>query len=131
MTITTQDVRNDLASNARLRAAINVGNVVLVQADSVTGEPKGISVELAREIVARLEVPINLNVYNAAGKVFEVLKRKVATPTLSRLSHQYEGYDFREGHHFMGGKSRGRGGSDRDHPAQQIQAHCRRDLPRK
>jgi membrane-bound lytic murein transglycosylase MltF len=59
-----------------LRAAINVGNVVLVQTDPDTGEPKGISVELAREIAARLEVPIDLIVYNAAGKVFEALTRK-------------------------------------------------------
>jgi len=74
--ISTSNAKSDLAPTGRLRAAINVGNAVLVQADPGTGEPKGISVELAREIAARLDVPIDLIVYTAAGKVFEALNRK-------------------------------------------------------
>jgi polar amino acid transport system substrate-binding protein len=76
MTISTPDARNDLAPTGRLRAAINVGNAVLVQPDPVTGEPKGLSVELAHKVAARLEVPIDLIVYTAAGKVFEALNHK-------------------------------------------------------
>src|SRR5215213_9353546 len=40
----------------RLRAAINFGNAVLAQRDPVTGEPRGVSVELARALGQRLGV---------------------------------------------------------------------------
>jgi polar amino acid transport system substrate-binding protein len=76
MNNSTLNARNDLALTGRLRAAINVGNTVLVQTDPSTGEPKGLTVDLAREIAARLDVPVDLIVYAAAGKVFEAIKRK-------------------------------------------------------
>ena len=41
-------VVTDLAPTGRLRAAINFGNPVLAQKDPATGEPCGISVDLAR-----------------------------------------------------------------------------------
>jgi polar amino acid transport system substrate-binding protein len=62
---------NDLAPNGTLRAAINVGNAVLAQRGPAGGEPTGVSVDLAREFARRLGVPVQLIVYDAAGKVVE------------------------------------------------------------
>ena len=66
--------RAELAAGGKLRAAINLGNPVLAQKDAATGEPRGISVDLARELARRLEVPVELVVFDAAGKVFEALQ---------------------------------------------------------
>ena len=65
---------HDLAPQGRLRAAINFGNVVLAQQDERTGEARGVSVALARELGRHLGVPVELVTYDAAGKVFEGLK---------------------------------------------------------
>src|SRR5262249_31023835 len=56
-----------------LRAAINFGNPVLAQRDPVTGEPRGISPELARGLAKRLAVPLQLVTFDAAGKVFAAI----------------------------------------------------------
>jgi hypothetical protein len=52
--------RAELAPSGTLRAAINVGNPVLASRDSATGEPRGVSVDLARELAKRLNVPFEL-----------------------------------------------------------------------
>jgi polar amino acid transport system substrate-binding protein len=64
----------DLAPTGKLRAAINFGNPVLAVKDAATGEPRGVSVDLARELGRRLGVPVDLVTYAAAGKVTEALK---------------------------------------------------------
>ena len=71
------EIRSELAPTGTLRAAINLGNPVLAQKDPVTGEPRGVSVDLARELGRRLNVPVELVTYDAAGKVFDALKRGV------------------------------------------------------
>ena len=68
------DALKDLAPTGKLRAAINLGNSVLAQKDEATGQPKGITPDLARELGRRLGVPVELITYNAAGKVFEGAK---------------------------------------------------------
>ena len=68
-----QNVVRELAPGGRLRAAINFGNTVLAQKDPVTGEPRGVSAELARELARRLDVPIEFVSFDAAGKVFDAL----------------------------------------------------------
>lgn len=65
------EARKELAPTGTLRAAINLGNGVLAQKDEKTGEPKGVTPELARELGKRLGVPVQLVVYEAAGKVFD------------------------------------------------------------
>lgn len=60
-----------LAPTGKLRAAINFGNPVLAAADPVTGEPRGVSVALARELARRLDVPLEIVTYRAAGKVVD------------------------------------------------------------
>jgi polar amino acid transport system substrate-binding protein len=67
-------IRAELAPTGKLRAAINFGNPVLAQKDPVSGVPRGVSVDLARELGRRLGVPVELVTYDAAGKVFDALK---------------------------------------------------------
>lgn len=68
------DVVADLAPTGTLRAAINVGNPLLANVDPATGAPRGVSVDLARELARRLNVPIELVVFDQAGKVVDALK---------------------------------------------------------
>src|SRR3984893_19430967 len=49
-----RNVVTELAPSGKLRAAINFGNSVLAQKDAATGEPRGVSAELARELVQGL-----------------------------------------------------------------------------
>jgi polar amino acid transport system substrate-binding protein len=60
-----------LAPSGKLRAAINFGNPILASKDSVTGEARGVSVELSRALALRLAVPLELVTYDAAGKVVD------------------------------------------------------------
>ena len=63
-----------VAPSGTLRAAINFGNPILATKDAATSEPRGVSVDLARELGRRLGVPVQLVPYTAAGKVVEGLK---------------------------------------------------------
>jgi polar amino acid transport system substrate-binding protein len=68
------DVIQQLAPSGTLRAAINLGNPVLAQRDAATGDLRGVSVDLARELANRLGVALRFVPYDAAGKVFEALQ---------------------------------------------------------
>lgn len=65
---------SDLAPTGKLRAAINFGNPMLALRDASTGEARGVSVDLSRELARRMGVPLELVTYNAAGKVVEAIK---------------------------------------------------------
>ena len=69
------DTLKDLAPHGKLRAAINQGNPVLVQRAPEGGEPTGVTIDLARELGRRLGVPVELVLFQAAGEVFDALKR--------------------------------------------------------
>lgn len=64
----------DLAPTGRVRAAINFGNAVLATKDAATGGPRGVSVDLARELARRLNVPVELVTFTSAGQVVEAFK---------------------------------------------------------
>ena len=64
-------VAADLAPTGTLRAAVNLGNPVL--AHGTPAEPGGVTVDLAREVAARLEVPAEFVCFDAARKSFEAL----------------------------------------------------------
>jgi polar amino acid transport system substrate-binding protein len=68
------DIVKQFAPTGKLRAAINQGNSVLVQKDPAAGEPKGVTIMLAKELGQRLGVPVELVLFNAAGEVFAALK---------------------------------------------------------
>ena len=64
----------ELAPTGKLRSAINFGNPVLASKDPATGEPRGVSVDLSRELAARLGVPLEIVPYAAAGRVVEAAR---------------------------------------------------------
>ncbi|TMJ24189.1 MAG: ABC transporter substrate-binding protein [Alphaproteobacteria bacterium] len=72
--MSTADVVRDIAPTGKLRAAINLGNMVLAQKDPATGEPRGVTVDLAGELGRRLGLAVELVPFDAAGKVFDALK---------------------------------------------------------
>jgi polar amino acid transport system substrate-binding protein len=67
----------DLAPTGKLRAAINFGNPVLAGKDPATGEARGVSIDLSRELAARLGVPLEIVPYTAAGQVVQAAKSGV------------------------------------------------------
>jgi polar amino acid transport system substrate-binding protein len=66
------DVLKELAPTGTLRAAINMGNIVLAQ--GTNDNPSGVTPELAHELAKRLGVPCKLTCFDAAGKAFNALK---------------------------------------------------------
>ena len=67
------ETSKDLAPNGVLRAAINLGNPVLAQGTPVA--PAGVTVDIARELGARLGVPVDLACFAAARESFEAMAR--------------------------------------------------------
>jgi polar amino acid transport system substrate-binding protein len=64
-------IRADLAPAAVLRAALNLGNPVL---NTGTPEsPAGVTVDIAREIAARLGVPVEFRCFGAARESFAAM----------------------------------------------------------
>jgi polar amino acid transport system substrate-binding protein len=61
-----------------LRASINLGNPILANPDPATGEPVGVSVDLARGLAERLGVELQLVVFDAAGKSVEAVTAEQA-----------------------------------------------------
>src|SRR5215471_7182478 len=74
MSQASPDIVKSLAPTGRLRVALNLGNIVLVQTDEKTGAQKGVTVDLANELSRRLGVPVDFNTFDGAGKAFEALK---------------------------------------------------------
>jgi polar amino acid transport system substrate-binding protein len=55
----SEDAKAELAPTGVLRAAINLGNFLLVTGRDEAGDPTGVAPDLAREIAERLGVPVN------------------------------------------------------------------------
>jgi polar amino acid transport system substrate-binding protein len=64
-------VVTDLAPGGVLRASINLGNPVLAQ--GTPAEPAGVTVDIAREIAARLDVPVEFVCFTAARDSLEAM----------------------------------------------------------
>lgn len=77
MTSTTDFIRA-FAPTGTLRASINLGNPILANKNPSTGEPFGVSIDLASAFAKRLGVGIELVVFGAAGKSVEAVKGEQA-----------------------------------------------------
>jgi len=62
----------------KLRASINLGNPILANRDPATGEPFGVSIDLARAFAERLSAELELVVFDAAGKSVQALTEERA-----------------------------------------------------
>jgi polar amino acid transport system substrate-binding protein len=59
---------SSFAPTGRLRVSINVGNPILASLDEASGLPRGVSVDLARELAKRLDLELELIVFKSAGE---------------------------------------------------------------
>jgi polar amino acid transport system substrate-binding protein len=71
MTSTDPPLAHDLAPTGVLRASLNLGNPVLAQ--GTPEAPSGITVDLAREVAARLGVPVRFLCFDAARKSYAAM----------------------------------------------------------
>ena len=67
-------VRSDLGPTGTLRVGINQGNFLVVTKDPVSGELRGIAVDLAQELGRRAGLPVEFITYASAGKMAEAAK---------------------------------------------------------
>ena len=66
------------APGGTLRASINLGNPILANKDAATGEPVGVSIDLAREFARRLGVDVELVVFEKAAASVDAVKNEKA-----------------------------------------------------
>jgi polar amino acid transport system substrate-binding protein len=71
-------VRKAFTPKGKLRASINLGNPLLANRSSETDQPFGISIDLATELARRLEVELDLVVFDAAGKSVSAVESEEA-----------------------------------------------------
>lgn len=71
------DMRSRLVPGGTLRAAINLGNPLLARRDG-DGDVRGVSVDLARELAARLATPLSLHVVDTAAASVQAVRDEVA-----------------------------------------------------
>lgn len=69
--MTIAAITGELASTGVLRASINLSNPILAQ--GTPAAPAGVSVDIAREVGARLGVPVELVCFDAARKSYEAI----------------------------------------------------------
>ncbi|MBO0712080.1 MAG: ABC transporter substrate-binding protein [Acetobacteraceae bacterium] len=69
----SQNVTQELAPHGVLRAAINLGNFLLVTAKSASGEPEGVAPDMARAIADALGVPVALVPFPRPGELADAV----------------------------------------------------------
>lgn len=65
----SQSVVAELAPHGVLRAGINMGNFLLVTGKTASGDPDGVSPDMARAIAAKLGVPVQFVPYARPGEL--------------------------------------------------------------
>lgn len=65
---TDHELLSAFAPTGVLRASINLGNPILANTDTATGQPGGVSVDLATELARRLDVKLELVAFKSAGE---------------------------------------------------------------
>ncbi|QHI97633.1 transporter substrate-binding domain-containing protein [Xylophilus rhododendri] len=82
------------APQGHLRASINLGNPILAGRDGA-GQPAGVSIDLARNLAARLGLEIELVVFDTAGKSVAAVKAEDADVGFFAIDPlRGEGIDF-------------------------------------
>src|SRR5262249_37007751 len=64
-----REVVSELAPTGVLRAAINMGNALLVTGRTASDDPEGVAPDMAREIASRLGVPVTYVPYARPGEL--------------------------------------------------------------
>jgi polar amino acid transport system substrate-binding protein len=66
-------LRSELAPTGTLRAGINLSNALFTNQNAATGELRGVSIDLMRELASRLNVPIEFVIYKTPGDVVDAV----------------------------------------------------------
>ncbi|MBL0419869.1 ABC transporter substrate-binding protein [Ramlibacter sp. AW1] len=74
----SHDLARAFAPTGRLRASINLGNPILAGRRPASGEVFGVSIDLARALGERLGLPVDLLVFDTAGRSVEAVTREEA-----------------------------------------------------
>ena len=64
-----EQILSELAPTGVLRAAINMGNFLLVTGRTPSGDPEGVAPDMAREIASRMGVPVKYVPYARPGEL--------------------------------------------------------------
>ncbi|HDR9177735.1 TPA: ABC transporter substrate-binding protein [Burkholderia vietnamiensis] len=111
----------------KLRASINLGNPILANRDPATGEPFGVSIDLARAFAERLSVELELVVFDAAGKSVQALADERADfgffaidPLRGETVAFTEPYVLIEGYYLVRDDSPIRSNADVDQPHNRV-----------
>lgn len=78
MSLSSDALARALAPQGRLRASINVGNPILAHRVASTGEPGGVSVDLARALAEELDVAVELVVFEQAVLSVDAVRNEQA-----------------------------------------------------
>ena len=71
------EAAKELAPTGALRAAINMSNFLLVTGKTATGEPDGVSPDMARELAKRLSVDLELLQYKTPGEISDAAGKDI------------------------------------------------------
>jgi polar amino acid transport system substrate-binding protein len=77
MNISSQVIRA-FTPTGKLRASINLGNPILANRDPATGDPVGVSIDLARAFAGRLGAEVEWVVFDTAGKSVDAVTQEQA-----------------------------------------------------
>jgi polar amino acid transport system substrate-binding protein len=80
------DVRDLLAPSGRLRVGVYLGSPLSMIRDNVTGEVRGLSVDLGKELANRLGVPFEQVVYQRIAEVLAGMKAGDVDFTISNAT---------------------------------------------
>jgi polar amino acid transport system substrate-binding protein len=76
--MTTMSIAQAFAPTGKVRASINLGNPILANKDDKTGEPFGVSVDLAREFAKQLGAELELVVFDTARESVQAVSEERA-----------------------------------------------------
>lgn len=68
------DIASEIAKDGTLRAAINLGNPLLVTGSTPSGEPIGVAPDMARAIADKLEVAVSYVTFATPGEVADAVE---------------------------------------------------------
>jgi polar amino acid transport system substrate-binding protein len=67
------EIAKEIAPTGTLRAVINLGNPILAKKDNATGQPVGVSVDLAQALAQKFNLPLTLIAVDSAAKSVETV----------------------------------------------------------
>ena len=73
--VVSDSARSELAPTGKLRAGINLGNMLFTSKDAATGQLSGVSIDVMRELASRLGVPVDLVIYATPGDVADASEK--------------------------------------------------------